>query len=180
MARWRLTNKHYINVPGTEWEYEEVSRETGKRARKRFAVPLFLNPDDPSDCNYSGEIIVAYEDKKHERKDILFLGDPTPDMEAIDEEAEAISLTFKDRWSHPIESLPSNGDFSQSLLTVLQRQLDEALRKNPLMPTNASEDQVGKGAFAELQAQVNQLMEQNAELMKLVPKAEKPQVEKRI
>src|SRR6266705_1767114 len=106
MARWRLRTGHYLNVPGTEWEYKETDRTTGKTGRKVFAVPMLLDPNDPADHNYPGEIIVASAEDRAFPRDIIFLGDPTPDMEPIDDEAEAISEALASKWVHPIESLP--------------------------------------------------------------------------
>lgn len=108
MARWRLMSAHYLNVPGTEYEHREVSRETGKQAVKRYPVPLFLNPNDPADCNYPGEIIVADKANRLHPKDLVFVGPPTPEMEPLDEEAEKISAKHREKWDkHPIESLPT-------------------------------------------------------------------------
>ena len=110
MARWRLVTGHYLNVlfdgKPAEWEYKETDRNTGRQARRIFPVPVLLDPNDPADCNYPGEIIVCHEGKG-ERKDIIFIGDPTPDMEPYDEEAEAISASLQKKWQHPIESLPA-------------------------------------------------------------------------
>ncbi len=107
MARWRLINAHYLNVPGTEWEYKEVDRTTGKQGRKVYPVPMLMNPNDTADCNYPGEIIVTNAESREYPRDILFLGDPTPEMEPLDTEAQAISDSLQDRWQHPIDTLPS-------------------------------------------------------------------------
>lgn len=137
MARWRLINPHYLNIPGGEWDYRETDRETGKQARRVFAVPTYLDPKAQSDCNYPGEIIVG--NKPHDR-DILYMGPPTPDMRPLDEEAEAISAKYRPLWNNPIESLPSNGP-SQSVIPSI--------------------DVV---AFQEMQRQMTVLMQQNADL----------------
>lgn len=108
--RWSLRNAHYLNVPGTEWEHKEADRTTGKTMRKLYTVPMMLDPRDPADCNYPGEIIVCHDEPKGEhRRDIQFIGDPTPDMEPLNEAAEAISNSLRDRWEHPIDTLPANG-----------------------------------------------------------------------
>lgn len=161
MARWRLLNEHYINVPGTEWEYKEQSKETGKQARKVFPVPLFLNPRDQADHNYPGEIIVS---NKPYNRDIVFVGPPTPDMEPLDEEAQAISKAESHKWIHPIESLPGQG-FSKSLLDDLMQQVAAAAAGQVAKPAAAvSQSQVNPQAFEQLQAQVAQLMARNLEL----------------
>lgn len=116
MARWRLRTAHYLNVierygERIEWEYSETSRDTGRRARKLFPVPLMLDTNNAADFNYPGEIIVCTPGKGL-RDDIEFLGEPTPDMEALDEEAEAISASLRNKWEHPIDSLATAGQMS--------------------------------------------------------------------
>lgn len=159
MARWRLTAAHYLNVPGTEWEYKETDQNTGKQARRVFTVPALLNPNDPSDCNYPGEIIVAWKDKGQGR-DIIFIGEPTPDMEPLDDEASAVSNKLRPKWVHPVESLSGNG-FSGDLIAMLEKQMTLALKNQP---TNVSAAGVSQEDFAKLQAQVAALMAQNAAL----------------
>src|SRR5881392_1048059 len=98
MARWRLKDKHYLSVPGIEWEYQETDRETGRRARKIFTVPLYLDPEIQADWNYpeEGAIIVSTKFDPAHRRDIVFTGPPTPDMEPVDDEAEAITQEYVD------------------------------------------------------------------------------------
>jgi hypothetical protein len=119
MARWRLINPHYLHVPGTEWEYKETDRSSGKQGRKIFAVPLYLDPRDNADHNYPGEIIVCDKESPVYPKDILFQsarglrGEPTPEMEPLDDEAVQISRALEHKWVHPIESLPTHATASQ-------------------------------------------------------------------
>lgn len=173
MARWKLTAKHYLNVPGTFWRHEETSRDTGERVEQMYPVPKHLDPDDPRQQNRQGEVIVCYEGKG-ERGDIIFIGKPTPDMEPLDDEAEAISAVERPKWQHPIETLPMNGDFSQSLFTMLQQKLDAAATAQPVLP-NVSQG-VDPAAFALMQEQLAALMARNAELeeaAKPTPKVER-------
>lgn len=131
MARWRLTEAHYLNVPGTVWEFSETDRTTGKQKRTQFPVPTLLNPAEPSDWNYKttgmngqvvdGEIIVCYAGKGQPR-DIEFLGEPTPSMEPLDEEAEAISGKFTEKWKHPTDSVSSS--FGDALIEGFQKQME--------------------------------------------------------
>lgn len=113
MARWKLSSTHYLNVPGVEWEHSETDLFSGRLNRKRYPVPMYLDPKDPIDCNgrRRDELIVCHEGKG-ERLDIIFVGDPTPDMVPLDDEAEEISHSLAGRWVHPIESLPE----TQSML----------------------------------------------------------------
>lgn len=128
MARWRLTEPHYLNVPvlpdGTkiEWEHKETAKETGRTKRTLYAVPMLLDPKDPADHNYPGEIIVALEEGAL-RGDIIFVGPPTPGMEPLDEEAEAISASHRKRWEHPIESLAPNGAMSEAESAFMERMM---------------------------------------------------------
>lgn len=127
MARWRLRTAHYLNVVDRdgekiEWEYSETSRDTGRRARKLFAVPLMLDTNNAADYNYPGEIIVC-QPGKGQGRDIEFLGDPTPDMEPLDEEAESVSDGLRSKWEHPIDSLAPNGNMSPAETAFMQNMM---------------------------------------------------------
>lgn len=150
MARFRLRGKHYLPVPGTEWEYKETA-SNGKQKRMVLPVPAYLNPEDPSDHNYPGEIIVSTTESALYPKDIIFTGPPTPDMEPLDEEAEKLMQQFAPSWKHPIESLPGVGSmipFGDRLLASLQQQVSELHSQ-----VGASPDKT----IAELKEQVERL-----------------------
>src|ERR1700748_2905378 len=97
--RWRPNSGHYLRIPelpdGTqiEWEHKETARETGRTVRKLYSVPMLLDPKGPADCNYPGEIIVAHavEGARNERFDYIFIGNPTPEMEPLNDAAQEIS-----------------------------------------------------------------------------------------
>lgn len=171
MARWRLTQPHYLLVPGTEWEYRETDQNTGRQARKVFEVPLFLDPNNPTDCNRAGEVIVVHGEA-HGRGEYAFLGDPTPDMEPLDDEAEEISTRLAPTWQHPIETLAGNGgDYGAALIAMFEKQI--AAMQVP--KANTPLTGISPEAFAELQATVKQLAEQNVALQdQLVAKVEAP------
>jgi hypothetical protein len=124
MARYRLQGKHYLNtIPPTQWEQKEMDMVTGKQAMKRYDVPLHLDPNDPNDHNYPGEIIVAdLADPAHPR-DIVFAGPPTFDMEPLDAEGEAKVKELKARSERIplVDGLP--GTMSEALLRDLQNQV---------------------------------------------------------
>src|SRR5262245_7127555 len=177
MARWRLTQGHYLQVPGTEWEYKESDRETGRQARKVFEVPLYLDPRDPADWTdrTEGAIFVTNKFDPAHRRDIVFVGPPTPDMEPVDDEAQAISQKYIDSgaWKHPIDSL--NMNYSQSVLSDFERQIAGLLagavqKAGP--PQNLSVGGVSQESFDRLQEQVAKLMEQNSRLQEQL--TEKP------
>jgi len=109
--RWRLMTSHYLNVPGTEWEHNESDRTTGKAVRKLYPVGLLLDPRNPQDCNREGDCVVTHdiEGTRLVRTDFIFLGEPTPDMEPMNDEAEVISDSLREKWAHPIDTLPANG-----------------------------------------------------------------------
>lgn len=167
MARWRLSQAHYLNVPGTEWEHKEVSQASGKQARKVYFVPQFLNPMDPADQNYPGEIIVCHEGRG-QGKDIIFVGDPTPDMEPLDNEAEAITRNRSQAWVHPIESMPSQGEggYYTRMMDRMQEQIEilsSGQRLNAVADP-ASVKGVNPSVIATMQEQIAALIEQNARL----------------
>ncbi len=166
MARWSLRNAHYLNVPGSEWMHEETDRETGRRNRKIYPVPQLLDPNNPQDQNYRelGRIIVCHEGKG-EPRDIVFLGEPSPEMEPFDEEAEKISESLRSKWEHPIETLPANGGMTEGESAFMKHLMESFAKSAPPQP-NAS---VPMDQFEELKAQVAELMKQNAELKAAAP-----------
>lgn len=163
MARWRIMGKHYLNVPGTEYEYRETNETTGKQARKVFPVPLYLDPANPGDRNYPDEIIVAHAASKLFPKDIIFVGPPTLDMEPLDEEAEAISAEMQKGWvkqhlvveegyngkmiveigealrSMAVSSKPSSPDDTEDLKSQLAAQAAQIAALTTLVEAEAAE-----------------------------------------
>jgi len=174
MARWRLAAAHYLMTGDTKWEYSEVDRVTGRPKRVQFDVPRHLNPEDPGDWNYvyskdgfgkadSGEIIVAQGE--HEPRDIIFQGDPTPDMVPLDDEAKAISAKFADRWKHPIEDL--SGTYADALVKDLADEMEEIRAKG------ASTQVEG---MTELLTAMTAMMKQNQDILgMLAAKATEPE-----
>jgi hypothetical protein len=123
--RWRLMTSHYLNVPGTEWEHNESDRTTGKAVRKLYTVPALLDPRNPQDCNRDGDCVVAHaiDGLRNERGDVIFLGDPTPDMEPMNDEAEEISDSLKEKWAHPIDTLPANGGMNDAEKAFMEKMM---------------------------------------------------------
>jgi hypothetical protein len=178
MARWALKDKHYLNVPGTEWEYKETDRDTGRQRRMVLQVPLYLDPKDSADWNdrVNEMVVVTNKFDSAHPNDHVFIGDPTPDMEPLDDEANNITQSFIDRgaWIHPIDSL--NMTYSQSILSGLEQQIVQAVKDNVKVAQvpNVSASSVTKKQFDDLQNMVKQLMEQNASLQAQVIEAAKP------
>lgn len=133
MARWKLTEPHYLNIPGTKWELTLTDRATGRPKRMTYQVPLYLHPDTPTDWNYhdkrqdDGEIIVCHVDKGLP-DDIVFIGEPTPGMLPLDDEAKAISGKFKDSWvpNSGLDDVSQANGFSQKLLLGLLDKMSDA------------------------------------------------------
>lgn len=155
MARWRLTGPHYLNVPGTEWEHKEISTDTGRQNRKVFKVPRLLDPNDPGDQNREGDCVVCWAGKG-EARDIIFEGDPTPDMTPLDAEAEKVTERCRPKWEHPIESLP-----------VTFTPETEAMMKSFAGAAMAAQNQsVSRSEFDAMKAEMAALKARNAELEK--------------
>lgn len=167
MARWRLVCGHYLNTePPQFWEYKEIDRGTGKQVTRRFPVPALLDPNDPGDWNHkdgfgNGEVIVAHAGKTDNSRDIIFTGDPTPDMVPLDAEAEAITKSLAGKWKHPIESL--TGNYADTLLQDLQTEMAKVAANVP--PAGQIQ------GLTELMAAMTTIMKQNQELLQaLAPK----------
>lgn len=180
MARWRLAAPHYLNVPGSEWEYKETDRTTGRPKRTLFPVPQLLNPEVPQDWNYvygkdsfgqpdTGEIIVSNIGDSNFPKDILFTSDPTPDMVPLDDDAKAISTRISSKYKHPIESL--SGTYADEMLKDLGNQMDAVRAK-------AAEPMQG---MTELLTAMSAMMQQNQDMMKALmeTKAVEPKAARR-
>jgi len=159
MARWRLTAPHYLNGTGTTWEYRETDRATGKQVRRAFDVPRLVDPQDPGDWTVTripkedGDVIVC-DGVNPGPNDLIWKGDPTPDMVPMDEDAEAKSAKFAGRWNHPIDSLP--GTYSQSLLDGLQGEFAKAMAGNK---------SAAPEGMTELLQAMTAMMQQNAQLL---------------
>ena len=156
MARWRLMVGHYLLTdPPTEIEFKETDRNTGRQARVVRTVPRLLEPKDPGDHNYPGEIIVS-DGNNAQARDIIFIGEPTVDMEPVDEEAKRITKKLEEsgRWTRPAEGM----DFGESLIKNFMEKLDRVA----IQPVSSGG--IDPKDFAALQAQVKTLMEQNAQL----------------
>ncbi len=165
MSRWRLAAPHYINVPGTEWEYKEVDRSSGKQKRVVFPVPLHLDPDQPGDWNHvegrdQGMIIVCHKDKG-EPKDIVFIGDPTPDMVPLDEEAKLLTAAMAPKWNRPYEEVQGNS-YAEGILDDLTKQIVDLRSTQTVAPMKGME---------ELLAAMAGMMKQNQELLGVLVEA---------
>ena len=180
MARWRLTQKHYLNVPGTEFEYKETTHY-GKQIKKNFAVPMYLDPESPNDCNYSsggehrnpsdinnpGEIIVAWDDGTQKSRDIIFVGLPTIDMVPLDDSAREVSEGMSKKWGRAfIGEDEDEGGYSNKLLSELTETLQSFNSTAKPSSTVADDSRVSR-----LEEQLNKVLDMNT---KLIEKLEPP------
>lgn len=161
--RWRLISAHYLKVhelpDGTrcEWEHKETARESGRTVRKLFPVPILLDPRDPADHNYPGEIIVTHSGDWHTApRDIIFEGAPTQEMEPLNDAASTITESLREGWNHPIETLPVNGGmssqeqaFMERMMTSFAKEIGQSLPKSNIAVPN---DEV-----ADLKRQIDEL-----------------------
>ena len=147
MARWRLTEPHYLQVPGTKWEYTEVNRTTGRPVRKQFPVPLYLDPNDPSQWTVRngdvGEIIVCY-DGKGLPDDIVFEGGVTTGMLPLDSEAMAITKRMEEIWGAKVTQSTEEADqhesYTNHLLSGLIDQMTEMKAATAPPPVTGMEE----------------------------------------
>jgi len=131
MARWKLMTSHYLNtVRQAKWRYSAIDQANGELLEKEFNVPRMLDVDDPK-CwtnraevgnpvssggnmtNADGEVVVCWQGKGL-KTDIEFIGDPTPDMVPLDEEAQEVSDSFESHWAYK----PDQPEMSYSQLVV--------------------------------------------------------------
>jgi len=160
MARWKLLVSHYLPVTDEEWEYKETDRSTGREIRKRMQVPRLLDINDPScwtnkwgtNGNEEGEIIVCHEGRG-DSKDIVFIGDPTPDMQPVDDEAREISASFEGRWSYKSDD-PTAVGYSQSLVDKFQFEMAQKQSAPVEIP-----------GLSDLTAAIGKLVDQNQKVL---------------
>lgn len=178
MARWRVTAKHYINAKqfgeDTTWVREETNRDTGRAFRRTFAVPLYIDPEDPICINRNTGFCVVATEGSEMPGDIIILGPPTPDMEPLDGEAGAITKTESVKWKDPINSLPISigDDFGNQLLAMLTSQFNTVANAPGISLKGASNDEV-----AELRKMVLALQEQLAKPASVSAAPEEPLVD---
>jgi hypothetical protein len=164
---------HYLNVlclaDGTEgeWVKEETNRTTGRMSRHTYKVPVLLDTNNSQDFNDPDGIIVCLEGKGGPN-DIAFFGNCTPDMEPLDDEAEEISASMRDKWNHPIDSLPANGGMNEREMKFME-QLMKAVGDGASTPNIAIPN-----------AEIEALKAQVAKLTKLVDCQTKSETSRRV
>ncbi len=167
MARWKLTEPHYLLLEEeTRWEYVEVERVTGRPKRTQFTVPRFLHPLDPSDWtvtrlkNEDGDIIVCNGNNPGPG-DLIYKGQPTPGMLPLDDEAKKLSGKFDWKPTEGLDDFSQNDSYANKLLGGLIDQMTEAR-------TQASQIQaqpVQIEGMADMLKAMTAMMEQNQALL---------------
>lgn len=166
MARWRVTAKHYLLArqfgEETTWVREETNRDTGRAFRRTFAVPLYIDPEDPICINRNiGYCVVATEGSEMPG-DITLLSPCTPDMEPLDDDAKRITAEESKKWKDPINSLPISigDDFGNQLLAMLTAQFNNVSNAPSVSLKGASTSELDelKAMLAAQQEQIAKLI----------------------
>lgn len=176
MARWQLTEPHYLNTVDTKWEFETKNRTTGRSERKQFRVPLHLDPNIEADWNYTdrvgnnivdGKVVVCWEGKGEDR-DIVFEGDPTPGMLPLDDEAKAVSEKFA--WK-PTAGLDQESQFNSHTQQMLIKLTEELKGATAAAPQAAGMDEFMKGMMEMMKMQTQILATISAKTTEAAPVA---------
>lgn len=162
MARWKLRAPHYLMIPGTEYEYKEVDRATGRQMRMVNKVPRFLDPKDPQDWTHrQDEAIIVCHGTSTDGRDLTFEGPPTPDMDPIDDEAKKISASYS--WKTPTDN-DGAVSYGEMLVEKFLAQQAEIVAKQSAAQS-ISPGMVGMDKFVELQDRMATIMEQQGKMM---------------
>src|SRR6266436_4235312 len=163
MARWKLSEPHYLSVPTERWEHTTTDSRTGKPVRKMYRVPKHLDPrleDDwthrPENNNMDGEIIVCWEGKGLPR-DIIFEGNPTPGMLPLDDEATEVSSSFSWTPTQGIDEDSQRQSFYARLGDTLIDQMTELKVARETVPSNPGLDKFMETMMA-MMAQNQQIL----------------------
>jgi hypothetical protein len=166
MARWKLLEGHYIHAKrdgqATEWEYKEVNRANGREIRKKFQVPLHLDPKIETDWTHrpdgpwnDGIIVVALEGTTDPHDIIIAEKDVTPGMEPLDDEARKITAQASKRWIKVDGD--ENATYSERLLDKFIQQLADTQATATQAPPTQGLDKVLEAMTA--------MMEQNQKIL---------------
>jgi hypothetical protein len=161
MARWKLTEPHYLNVPSERWELTTNDVRTGKPVRKMFRVPKHLDPRLEDDWNVringmDGEIHVCLEGKGNPG-DIVFEGNPTPGMLPLDDEAREISGKFDWTPTQDITEEAQRTSFYAKLGDNLINQLTDMRAQAAMLPQASGLDKFME-AITAMMAQNQQIL----------------------
>ena len=127
MARWRLTEPHYLYTdPDVVWERIEVDSVTGRQVRRQYVVPAYFHHEIESDwTDKAAQAVIVCDGHNPGKGDVIFKGEPTPGMKALDDEAEAISAKYKDKWNIPDHIKWGPGEYSSALADYFVQEQDK-------------------------------------------------------
>ena len=127
MARWRLTEPHYLYTdPDVVWERIETDSITGRQVRRQYVVPAYFHHEIESDwTDKAAQAVIVCDGRNPGKGDIIFKGEPTPGMKALDDEAEAISAKYKDKWNIPDHIKWGPGEYSSALADYFVQEQDK-------------------------------------------------------
>ena len=176
MARWRLTEPHYLNVDGTKWEYSEVDRITGRPKRVQFPVPQYLNPNYEDDLKSFGQgqgdvstwDIIVSDGNNPGPKDVIFKekdgspGQPTPGMLPLDDDAREITARYSKVWDAPSEGPSFTQRLEESLINQMT-ELRDSVKQAPQVE-----------GLAELMATMTSMMKQQTEILAKLAERHEP------
>ena len=92
MARWKLTEPHYLMVPENYWEQTETDRATGKQKKKKYPVPTHLDPKDPGVWTHkSGERHISQGGNEFTDGEIIVRWEVGYTYERLDEDGKVIA-----------------------------------------------------------------------------------------
>jgi len=180
MARWKLTEAHYLKVEGTKWEYSEIDRITGRPKRTQFPVPLYLDPQNLDDLKAYGQtdpelglqgdpVIIVCNGADPKPRDVVFIGTPTPGMYPLDDEARALTEKYsKGNWAPTtgIDPESQNQSYSNQLMSGLIDQMTE-LR-------NSKAEGTAVPGMTEFMQGMQMMMKQQTEILAMLASSKAP------
>lgn len=153
MPRWRLTEPHHLNVPECFWEQTETDRDTGRKKIRKHLVPMYLDPNDPScwtertglDIRMGGNqqadgAIFIFQGERTNPRDLEFIGEVTPGMEPLDDEAKKITEATCEKygWLKPkdersfadtmLEKLADRSNYIDPSISAMQEQIRDMMQ----------------------------------------------------
>src|SRR6516162_198538 len=162
MARWRLTEPHYILTdPDTIWERLETDINTGRQVRKQYVVPAYFHHGIESDwTDKEARAVIVCDGHNPGKGDIIFKGEPTPGMKALDDEAIAITAKFEKKWNIPDNIKWGDGQYSSALADhFVQEQERVNMRMSQVTEQNTRNLEEYMKAQGLQQAQVIKILE---------------------
>ena len=166
MARWRLLEPHYLLTdPPNKWEYIETDRTTGRQIRKQYEVPTYFHHEIEADWTdkVAGGVFISNGNGAHPT-DIIFKGEPTPGMLALDDEAKAISGKYTKTWSlmDKMYDVNSPGDYGTQLADHFAQQQDKVnMQMSQLAESNAR-------GFNDFMKTMTAMMAQNQKILEML------------